>query len=192
MSSPARRVATYEDLVRVPDHFVAEIVDGELVTSPRPASPQALARSAVGWNLFGPFHLGSGGPGGWWIVNGPELHFGADVLVPDVAGWRRERMPVFPNVAFFELAPDWICEVLSPFTARLDRVRKLPIYGRAGVSHAWLVDPAARTLEVLRLQGGRWLLVATFGDDDKIRAEPFDAVEIPLATLWIESAPPGK
>ncbi len=192
MSSPARRVATYEDLVRVPDHLVAEIVDGELVTSPRPASPHALAGATIGWNLFGAFHVGSGGPGGWWIVYEPELHFGADVLVPDLAGWRRERMPVFPNVAFFELAPDWICEVLSPFTARLDRVRKLPIYGRAGVSHAWLVDPAARTLEVLRLQGGRWLLVATFGDDDKIRAEPFDAVEIPLATLWIESAPPGK
>ncbi|MDI7266584.1 MAG: Uma2 family endonuclease [Myxococcota bacterium] len=192
MSIPARRLATYEDLVQVHDHLVAEIVDGELVASPRPAFRHAVAGSAVGGNLFGAFHVGSGGPGGWWIVDEPELHFGADVLVPDLAGWRRERMPVIPDVAFLELAPDWICEVLSPFTARLDRVRKLPIYGRAGVSHAWLVDPAARTLEVLRLQGGQWLLVATFGDDDKIRAEPFDAAEIPLATLWIESAPPGK
>ncbi len=166
-------------------------MDGELIASPRPAPRHSCAGAGLIGNLFGPFHVGSGGPGGWWILGEPELHLGPDVLVPDIAGWKRERMPVFPDVEFLELAPDWVCEVLSPRTMRLDRVRKLPIYARAGVAHAWLVDPVARTLDVLRLHGANWLLVATFGADDKVRAEPFDAVEIPLATLWIEGAPDG-
>jgi Uma2 family endonuclease len=193
VSQPARRRATYEDLLGVPDHLVAQIVDGELITSPRPASRHAFSASALGGNLHGPFQLGSGGgPGGWWIVDEPELHLGADILVPDLAGWRRERMPVFPDVAYFELAPDWICEVLSPSTARLDRARKLPIYAREGVAHAWLVDPGGRTLEVLRLHASQWLLIATFGDDDVVRSEPFEAVELALATLWIDPAPTGR
>jgi Uma2 family endonuclease len=128
--------------------MVAEIVDGELYTSPRPASPHALAASAIGQDLA-PFSRRPGspaGPGGWWILDDPELHFGADVVVPDLAGWRHERMPSIPNVAYFELAPDWLCEVVSPSTGRLDRVRKMPVYGRAGVSHMWLVDPSTRTL----------------------------------------------
>jgi Uma2 family endonuclease len=189
MSAPARGPAAYEDLLRLPDHVVGQIVDGELIASPRPAFPHARAGTGLVGGLHGPFQLGSGGPGGWWIVYEPELHHGPDVLVPDLAGWRRERMPVLPDAAFCELAPDWVCEILSPATMRLDRIRKLPIYARAGVPHAWLIDPVARTLEVLRLQGANWLLVATFGADDKVRAEPFAAIELALATLWVDSPP---
>ncbi|MBI5487681.1 MAG: Uma2 family endonuclease [Deltaproteobacteria bacterium] len=192
MSAPARRPASYDDLIALPEHLVGEIVDGELFASPRPASRHTHASSVLTMAIGGPFHFDPHGPGGWWIMDEPELHFGANVLVPDLAGWRRERMPVFPDVAFFELAPDWVCEVVSPATARLDRVRKLPIYAREGVANLWLVDPRAHTVEVLRLQDAHWLLVATFGEDDKMRAEPFAAVEVPLASLWIPDAPnPG-
>lgn len=178
--------ATYQDLLKVPDHKVAEIVDGELYVSPRPAAPHALATSVLGAELSGPFHQGRGGPGGWWIVDEPELHFGEDVLVPDLAGWRRERMPEFPKTAFFTLAPDWVCEVLSPSTERLDRARKLRVYAREGVRHAWLVNPTARTLEAYRRVEDRWLLLATFEDDALVRAEPFDAIDLDLLALWGE------
>jgi Putative restriction endonuclease len=181
---PARRRATYADLEKVPEHLVAEIVDGELVTSPRPASRHAGSSSALGYFLSGPFRFGIGGPGGWLILDEPELHLGEDVLVPDLAGWRRDRMPEMPDVAAFTLAPDWICEVLSPSTGVLDRARKLPIYARRGVGHAWLVDPLQRTLEVFRREGGSWLLVTTFAGDDKVRAEPFDAIDLDLAAVW--------
>ncbi len=186
MSVPAHRRATYEDILRAPEHMVAEIVDGELVTSPQPASRHVRASSVLGWCLLGPLDVGSGGgPGGWWIADEPELHLGQDVLVPDLAGWRRERMPVFPDVPFFEMAPDWLCEVLSPFTGRLDRVRKMPIYLREQVRHVWLIDPHQQTLEVYRREGPGWFLVATHGGDEKVRAEPFEAVELPLSVLWI-------
>jgi Uma2 family endonuclease len=184
---PARRRATYEDLVKVPDHMVAEIVDGELYASPRPASPHALAASTIGGDLGG-FHRpsgGPGGPGGWWILYEPELHLGPDVMVPDMAGWRRERMPAVPNVAYFELAPDWACEVVSPSTGILDRRRKMPIYARESVAHLWIVDPILKTLEVYRLESGRWVVASTHGGDDRVRAEPFDAVEIDIARWWL-------
>ncbi len=180
-----RPKATYEDLIRVPDNKVAEIVDGELFVSPRPAAPHALAASLLGADLIGPFHHGRGGPGGWWIVHEPELHFGEDVLVPDLAGWSRERLPEFPKKAFFTLAPDWVCEVLSPSTERLDRARKLRVYAREGIGHTWLVNPLARTVEVYRRAEDRWLIVATFADDALVRAEPFDAIEV--LPLWGET-----
>lgn len=192
MATPAPKRATYEDLLRVPANLVAEILDGELYTSPRPASPHALASSGLGMEIGGPFHMGRGGPGGWWILFEPELHFGEDVLVPDRAGWRRERMPAVPKVPFFTLPPDWICEVESPSTRRLDRVKKLPAYARRGVSHAWLVDPEARTLEVLRLEGNSWVLAATHGGDEIVRAEPFAAVELDLLVLWGEERNPDQ
>jgi Uma2 family endonuclease len=118
----------------------------------------------------------------------PELHLGDDVLVPDLGGWRRKRLPDFPDVAWFEQAPDWVCEVVSPSTVRIDRVKKLRIYARDGVEHVWLVDPAARTLEVLRLQEGHSLMVGTHGGDEKVRAEPFDAIELYLQSLWAEAS----
>lgn len=190
MVDAARRRSTYEDVLAAPEHLVAELIDGELSLLPRPALGHALASSTLGAELGGPFHRGRGGPGGWLLVDEPELHLGADVLVPDLAGWRRERMPSVPaSAAYFELAPDWICEVSSPTTARLDRVRKLPIYAREGVRHAWLVDPVARTLEVFALEHGRWTLLLTASDDAPVRAAPFDAIELDLGVLWADVDP---
>ena len=182
------RPATYEDLCQVPDHKVAEILDGELIVSPRPAIRHARASSRLGGILDGPFDLGSGGPGGWWILDEPELHLRDDILVPDLAGWRHERLPFLPDAAYLTLAPDWACEVISPSTERIDRSRKMRIYAREGVRHLWLLDPLVRTLEVLRLEDARWVVLATHGDRDVVRAEPFDAIEIDLATLLARPA----
>jgi Uma2 family endonuclease len=190
MQSSARRRATYEDLCQAAENLVAELIDGELFTSPRPASPHALATSAISQDLS-PFSRRPGqpdAPGGWWILYEPELHFGDDVLVPDVAGWRRERMPAIPSVPFFELAPDWVCEVVSPSTGRLDRVKKMPLYARAGVAHLWLVDPLNRTLEVYRQEAEHWLVVATYGGEEVVSPEPFSAIPIELARWWLETA----
>lgn len=184
MGSTAKRQATYEDLLALPEHVVGEIIHGALVTHPRPAAPHANASSHLGWALTGPFRFGRGGPGGWVILDEPELHLHGHILVPDLAGWRRERMPELPNAPAFELAPDWICEVVSPSTQATDRADKLPIYAGEQVGHAWLVDPLARTLEVLRLEGQGWRLVGTWRDDAVVRAEPFDAIELELALLW--------
>ncbi|MGE0679876.1 MAG: Uma2 family endonuclease [Candidatus Binatia bacterium] len=186
--NPAQRRATYDDLLKVPDILVAEILDGELFTSPRPAFPHARATSVLR-GVLDPFdrRIGSpGGLGGWWILFEPELHFGADVLVPDLAGWRRERMPVLPNEAYVELAPDWVCEVVSPSTARVDRVRKVPIYARKGVGYLWLVDPLQQTLEVFRLEGRHWVLVSTHGGAEIVRAAPFEALELDMDRWWLE------
>ncbi|MBI3402555.1 MAG: Uma2 family endonuclease [Acidobacteria bacterium] len=180
----SRPPATYDDLLKVPDHLVAEIVDGDLYASPRPAPRHAAASSGLGGALHGPFDKGRGGPGGWRILDEPELHRGRDVVVPDIAGWRRERLPALPEQAYFSVAPDWICEVVSPSTAALDRVKKLAVYARERVSHAWLVDPLARTLEMLRLENGRWTIVSTCSGADVVRAEPFEAIELDLTLLW--------
>jgi len=131
--------------------------------------------------------LPRGGPGGWILLDEPELHLVEDILVPDMAGWGRERMAVMTNeLPYFDLAPDWVCEVLSDSTRKLDRVKKVPIYARSGVRHAWLVDPIARTLEVLRLERERYMIMATYADDARVRAEPFDAVDLDLAVLWAD------
>ncbi|MFL5397964.1 MAG: Uma2 family endonuclease [Myxococcales bacterium] len=182
--------ATYADIEALPDHVIGEIVDGDLYVSPRPASRHALAASTLGHELGGPFQRGRGGPGGWWIVDEPELHLAKDVLVPDLAGWRRERMSIFPDAAFFTLAPDWVCEVLSPSTENLDRVRKMRKYAVAGVKHAWLLDPIRRRLEIYRIHGEHWLLVAAHEESERVRAEPFDAIEIELSVLWGEEPVP--
>lgn len=166
------------------ENLVGEIIEGDLITSPRPAARHARASSRLGTSLGGPFDRGVGGPGGWVILDEPELHLAHDVIVPDLAGWRRERMPSIPDVAAFELAPDWICEVLSSSTAAVDRSKKLPLYAREKVAHAWLVDPIAKTVEVLRLVGDSWSLVSTYAGDVTVRAEPFDSVELDLAALW--------
>ncbi|MBA2541473.1 MAG: Uma2 family endonuclease [Deltaproteobacteria bacterium] len=183
---PARKRATYQDVLDAPEHQVAEIVDGELFLAPRPAGPHTSVASGLGGELYPPFHRGRGGPGGWIILDEPELHLGDDILVPDLAGWRRERMPAIADIAFFTLAPDWLCEVLSPSTEAFDRARKLPRYAAAGVRHAWLIHPRNRTLEVLRLHEGMWLTVAVHRDDQRVRAEPFEAIELDLAVLWAD------
>jgi Uma2 family endonuclease len=194
MGQPAekRQRATYADVEAVPPGKVAELIGGVLHVMPRPAPRHARAGGAMQGELFGPFDRGRGGPGGWWILPEPELHFPdpdapgeVDALVPDVAGWRRERMPELPETAYFALAPDWICEVLSPSTTDFDRDVKMPVYAREGVRHAWLVDPIARTLEVHTLgPGRRWLPAVTHRDGARIRVEPFDAIELDLAVFW--------
>lgn len=185
MSQAALKFATYEDLFDLPEHLVGEIIQGQLYTHPRPAPRHAVAYSVLGGNIGGFYHWGSDGPGGWWIIDEPELHLGGHILVPDLAGWRRERMPALPETAWFELAPDWVCEILSPGTARIDRALKMPLYAREGVGHLWLLDPDARTLEVYQLQAnGHWLLLTTLKEDDPVRQPPFDAIEFSLGGLW--------
>jgi Uma2 family endonuclease len=183
---PKKRPATYQDVIDAPEHMVAEILDDELFLSPRPAPRHAMSTMSLA-GIVGPaFMKGRGGPGGWIILIEPELHRGSDVLVPDLAGWKRERMPRLPNVAFFPIVPDWVCEVLSPSTAKIDRTRKRRIYAREGVLHMWLIDAVQRSLEVSRLEAGRWSEVAVHRDDEIVRAEPFEAIEIELSDLWAE------
>jgi len=172
--------------MKVPDTMVAEIVDDELHASPRPALRHTNVTSALGALIGGPFYHRRGGPGGWWILDEPELHFGRNVLVPGLAGWRRTRLPVLPDAAFCSVYPDWVCEVLSPSTNSLDRVKKLVIYGREQVGHAWLIDLTVRTLEVLRLEAGRWTILATHAGTDVVRAEPFTEIDLELALLWAD------
>jgi Uma2 family endonuclease len=176
MRSFSRRPATYADLASLPEHFVGELIDGELIASLRPAPLHSAVSSALGAELASAFHTGRLGPGGWWILDEPELHLGEDVLVPDLAGWRRERLPRLPQEAFFSIAPDWVCEV--------DLVRKLPKYASAEVAYAWVVTPTQRTLEVFRLEHGRWSLVVAFSGADKVRVEPFEAFELELGRVW--------
>jgi Uma2 family endonuclease len=189
MVAPIRRRATYADVVAAPRHLVAEIIDGDLRLSPRPAGPHTLVATLLGSELGPPFHRGRGGPGGWLILGEPELHLGEDILVPDLAGWRRERMSMVADVAFFEIAPDWVCEVLSPSTEQTDRAQKLALYASTAVNHAWLVNPRSRTLEVMRRQERHWLTIGVHKDDDRVRAEPFDAIELDLSGLWADLAP---
>jgi Uma2 family endonuclease len=181
-TKPLKKRATYDDLREVPDHFVAEMFDGDLYVSPRPALLHANAATGLASEIRSSFHRRS--PGGWVILVQPELHFGRDVLVPYVAGWRRERLPDVPAEAYLTLAPDWICEVLSPSTVSLDRSKKLRIYAREGVGHAWLVDPLAQTLEVLSLDAGNWKHAGQYQGAARVRVVPFDVIELDLRTLW--------
>ena len=176
--------SVYEQLLATPDHLVAEIIRGALVTQPRSAPRHARAASVLGMRLGGPFDHGEGGPGGWWILDEPDLHLADHVLVPDLAGWRRSRMPELPDAAYFEFAPDWICEVLSHGTQAIDRAEKMPIYAEHGVRRAWLVDPLAELLEVYRLESGRWPQLGIFRGDAVVRAEPFEAIDVALHALW--------
>jgi Uma2 family endonuclease len=186
-----QREATYEDLARLPEHVTGQIIAGELIASPRPANDHAVASSTLGSELLGPFQRGRGGPGGWWIIDKPELHLSKDVLVPDLAGWRRTRLHAVPQEPFFSHAPDWVCEVVSPSTAGLDRVRKKHVYAREGVEYVWLVDPVGRTLEAFQLQEGRWLELGSWSGSDLVRAAPFDAIELELEALWLTDPPPS-
>ncbi len=186
MIDPKRREATYQDVLDAPEHKIAELIDGELFLSPRPGGPHSSVASLLGAELIHPFRHGRGGPGGWIIIYEPELHFGKRVVVPDFAGWRRERMPSVPEGVAFTVVPDWVCEVASKSTEKLDRRKKLPLYASVGVGHAWLIHPRLRTLEVLRLHDGKWLTLGVHGDDDKVRAEPFEAIKLDLAMLWLD------
>ena len=179
--------ATYQDVLDAPPHKVAETVDGFLHLNPRPAPRHAWASSGLGTRIGAPFSYGTGGPGGWWIFDEPELHLGEDILVPDLAGWRRERMPELPEEAYFSLAPDWVCEVLSPSTRGLDLGIKRAIYAREGVPNLWFIDPDIRTLEAFELRDGQWVLLETLTENDAVSLPPFEAISFSLGDLWPDS-----
>jgi len=180
-----KRPATYADIEALQPNEIGEILGGILHVHPRPALPHAHAASVLGGELGPPFHRGRGGPGGWILLDEPELHLVEDVLVPDLAGWRRERMPEVPKTSFTTLAPNWACEVLSSSTEATDRAAKIPIYARERVDHVWLIDPIVQTLEVYRLDGETYRLLMTLCGDATARVEPFDAIELELAALWV-------
>jgi hypothetical protein len=184
--------ATYRDVIEAPPHMVAEIIGGELRLSPRPATPASAAAATLGHDLGPPFHRGRGGPGGWLILWEPELHLGDEIVVPDLAGWRRDRLPVLPDAAFLTTPPDWICEVLSPSTEKMDRTEKMPIYAAFGVQYAWLVQPRRRTLEAYQLRDGAWAAIAGYREVARARIPPFDAIELELAALWADVALPTR
>ena len=188
--------ATYQDVLDAPPYKVAEVVDGTLYIFDRPAFPHAIASSKLGNFIGPPFDDGRGGPGGWWIVDEPQIHLGEDIVVPDIAGWRRERMPVPPVAAYTTLAPDWVCEVLSPSTRKLDLGGKSAVYARAGVRHMWLVDPIARSLEARELRGTQWAEIAMLRDDAPVSLPPFEAISFSLGDLWlpptVHKAVPGE
>jgi Uma2 family endonuclease len=180
----ARKLATYEDVLNAPSDKIAQVINGELFVMPRPAAQHVRASSELGILLGPPFGRGRGGPGGWLILDEPELHLGNNILVPDLAGWRRSTMPEMPQEAYFETAPDWVCEVLSPSTELIDRNQKMRIYAECNVSHVWLVNPILQLLEVYELKEKMFVLKRTFANQDIARAEPFEAIEFELADLW--------
>lgn len=188
MADPARRRATYEDVLRAPEGKLAELVNGELRLSPRPAGPHGFASSGLGTDLGNPFQRGRGGPGGWIVIDEPELHLGDDVLVPDLAAWRTERPPEL-EAAYFTVVPDWVCEVLSPSSAAFDRGEKADLYARAGVSFLWLVEPLENLIEAFRLEGSAWLRIGAWAGSVEARIPPFDAVALELGPLWVKKNP---
>lgn len=183
-TKPQRRRATYQDVLDAPEDRIAEIIDGELHLQPRPAPRHSRAAFGLAGCLDGPFNRGIDGPGGWILLIEPEVHFDGHVLVPDLAGWRKEKMAVTPEGAFIDLAPDWACEILSPSTRAKDVGPKRETYARIGVSHLWHVDPQAQTLETFELHDGRWVVGAIFRGNEAVRAEPFSELEFPLDALW--------
>jgi Uma2 family endonuclease len=187
MPASAVRRATYQDVLDAPANMIAEVIFGALHTQPRPAYPHSIASSNLGAVITSRYRFGEGGPGGWIFIDEPELHLGSepDILVPDLAGWHRERLAGLPRERpFTTVAPDWLCEVLSPSTQRIDRAEKMEVYLREQVRQVWLVDPLALTLEVYRHGGDLWHRSAIYHGDAVVRAEPFDAIELPLNWLW--------
>jgi len=176
--------ATYEDVLTAPDDKIAEIAAGELYLTPRPAARHARIASALTSDLHDAFDHGRSGPGGWWVLFEPELHLDGNVLVPDIAAWRRSRMASLPDAAWFDIPPDWVCEILSASTEVFDRRRKLPLYAAAGIPHLWIVDPEAQRLEAYSGDRGGWVRSGTFAGAATISAEPFDAIAIALGRLW--------
>ncbi|MGE6756509.1 Uma2 family endonuclease [Corallococcus interemptor] len=179
-----KKPATYADLEALPDHVVGELVAGELYASLRPAASHASVAIRLSSELVGAFQRGRFGPGGWLFLGEQELHLHQDVLVPDIAGWRLERLSDVADAVTISLAPDWVCEVLSPSTRMLDREAKMPVYAREGVRHVWLMDPRTCTLEVFGLRDGRYEVLLTHTGTASVRAAPFDAVELDLAFIW--------
>lgn len=185
MGEAAKRLATYADIEALPPNLVGEIIDGELHTMSRPAPPHANASMSLGAWARWHFNNFDDGGGGWWIVAEPELHLSADTVVPDIAGWRKSRMPEWTASPFLTAPPDWVCEVLSPSTERFDRVKKMKVYADHSVGFTWLVKPSDKSLEVFKLQGKSWLLLSCHVDDEVVRVPPFEEVELKLGRLWV-------
>jgi Uma2 family endonuclease len=187
---PAQQPTLYEQLQALPEGLTGEILNGQLHTIPRPSGPHGRASFKLAARIEGPYDAGRGGPGGWWIFAEPEVHFVRDreVAVPDLAGWRRERMPDPPQGHKFEVAPDWVCEILSPSTQSKDRKIKMPLYACHAVAFAWLIDPQARTLEAYQLEADDWQELGRFSGAAQVAVPPFEAVTIALDGLWL---PPG-
>ena len=180
------REATLADLDALPRTWRGEIIGGTLYAFPRPRAPHAQVEGSVHNDIFGPFSRGRGGPGGWWILPEPGIELpGAKEFSPDVAGWRRHRLSHLPAKGAITVVPDWVCEVLSTRTRGYDLVTKRNFYAQIGVGHLWYIEPLARTLTVSRLEGGQWLEIGTHGEHEKVRAEPFEAVEIDI-DAWFE------
>jgi hypothetical protein len=188
---PFKTGATYADLLDLPENVTGEIVDGDLYATPRLAPRLVVAKGALLALLGAPFQFGSGGgPEGWWILPEPEVHMGPHVLAPDLAGWRKSRLPFPPAQGQFTLTPDWVCEILSPSTQAFDHKKKRRVYAEQRVPHLWFVDPIGRTIDVLRLSADFYSIVDTFGGDDQARIEPFEAIELDLGLLWLPDSPP--
>jgi Uma2 family endonuclease len=185
MSDPAKKIVTYEDLYSIPENTIGEIINGELLVTPRPSRRHTLAASCLGSELIPPYYFGrGGGPGGWIIIIEPEIRLGDDTLVPDLAGWKREKFPIEEDHNWISMTPDWVCEILSPNTFRTDKIKKMPLYAHHGVGHLWLIDPGAMTMDAFRLESGRWSLLGSFCENDQVRVEPFQEIEISLGDLW--------
>ena len=186
--------ALYAQLKALPENLTGEIINGRLYAQPRPTTLYTLAGSGLEIDIGSAYHRGRGGPGGWWILVEPEVHFLRDteVLVPDLAGWRRQRMPRLPRDQRIEVVPDWVCEILSPSTAKTDRVVKMPVYARYGVPYLWLVDPLAHTLEAFALRDGHWTVIGLFQERDRVTVEPFVEIVLELDGLWAETQEEGS
>ena len=185
MGDGAKKEATYTDLFDIPENMIGEIINGELHTMPRPSPKHSMVVSSLGGEIVNPFSKGRGGPGGWIILFEPELLMDKNILLPDLAGWKKERLPNLPETNWIEISPDWICEVLSPSTVQIDKTKKMPVYANHKVRYVWLIDPIAKTLDIFkRLNSGGWELMGSFAENDKVMAEPFHEIEIKLADLW--------
>ena len=185
MSELAKKEAAYDDLYTIPEDMVGEIINGELIAAPRPSRRHVNAVSSLGYKLGPPFQFGEGGPGGWIILIEPEIGLGGDIVVPALAGWKKERFPPEEDHNWISAAPDWVCEVLSPNTLRTDKIKKMPLYALHGVGDIWLIDPVAMTLDAFRLESGGWLLLGSYAENDRVRVEPFREIEFDLGDLWV-------
>jgi Uma2 family endonuclease len=189
VSLPSRRPPTYEDLLALPDDVRAEILSGEITALPAPRPRHSNPQRALGRFIGGPFHDddGFGGPGGWWIFVEVDIELGGDVVRPDLAGWRRENLPE-PDARPLQVVSDWVCEIVSERHEARDRVVKKHLYAEHGVSHYWIVDPQARTLEAYALREGQWVDVGAFDDTAVADIPPFEAVELPVGRLFLPRA----
>jgi Uma2 family endonuclease len=188
MSTPAPKLATYGDLLALPSDVRAEVLAGEIVTSPAPLPRHSHVQGSARRFIGGPFQDddGRGGPGGWWIFVEVDVALGRhDIVRPDLAGWRKERLPRPGPTRPIEVAPDWVCEILSRTTAARDRVQKRNLYARAGVPFYWLIDPEARVLEALALREGGWVETGVFDETSLARIPPFDAIELEVSRLFL-------